>query len=45
MSPFLYIGRIIDSDHSEGNVPVLNNLLRHSVKKNVKHKGLNIYIF
>ena len=32
-SPFLYIGRITDSDHSEGNVPVLNNLLKYSVKK------------
>ena len=32
-SPFLYIGRITNSDHSEGNVPVLNNLLKYSVKK------------
>ena len=33
MSPLLYVGMITDSDHSEGNVPELNRLLKYSVRK------------
>ena len=33
MSPLLYVGMITDSDHSEGNVPELNSLLKYSVRK------------
>ena len=32
MSPFVCIGMMTDSDHSEGNVPELNILLKYSVR-------------